>query len=132
MRVFSSAGGRMVAGTVATMLLIGTMAACGSSSTGGSGGSGSASEQAATLVAKGLQDYIAGNIQLANSEFQQAANLDPKNKYAWYNLGVIAQYNKDTKTATADYNRSLALDPNFESVLYNLGVLRYAASDWDG
>jgi len=130
MRWFSSAGGgRTVAGVVAVALLIGTMAACGSSK---GGDSASGTGDCSTLLSKALSDYFSGNIEVAKSEFQQVTDCDPKNKYGWYNLGVIAQYANDKKQAETDYQKALALDPQFESVLYNLGVLRYAASDWDG
>jgi Tfp pilus assembly protein PilF len=132
MRLFSSAGGgRKIAGVIAVALVIGaTAGACGSSSKG-DGAQGS-STQAATLLSKALSDYFSGNVEVAKSEFQQVVDLDPNNKYGWYNLGVIAQYANDKKGAEADYKKALALDANFEPVLYNLGVLRYGASDWDG
>src|SRR2546430_15611809 len=151
MRLYGSAGGgRIVACAVAIALLIGTMAACGSSSavrsgstadtsstvgagsTLRSGSFGSPATHAATLLSKALRDYASGNVQGAKSEFQQVVTIDPNNKYGWYNLGVIAQYAGDKKVATSDYNKALALDPKFESALYILGVLRYAAGDWDG
>jgi Flp pilus assembly protein TadD len=129
MRLFSAGGGRTIAGAIAITLIIGTMAACGSDNSGGSAGS---TGTAATLLSKALSDYFSGNIEVAKGEFQQVVNLDPKNKYGWYNLGVIAQYSGDKKQAADDYNKALELDPQFESVLYNLGVLRYNASDWQG
>src|SRR5690242_5355053 len=125
MRGFSSAGGgRKIAGVIAVAVAMGTMSACGSSS---KPSQGSSSQQAAVLLSKALSDYFSGNVEVAKSEFQQVVDLDPNNKYGWYNIGVIAQQSNDSKTAEADYKKALALDPNFEPVLYNLGVLRYGA-----
>src|SRR4051794_20024548 len=128
MRLFSSAGGgRKVAGVIAVFLVIGATAGAGGSS-GKGGKAPGGGTQAATLLSKALSDYFSGNVEVAKSEFQQVVDLDPANKYGWYNLGVIAQYAQDKKGAEADYKKALALDPNFEPVLYNLGVLRYGAS----
>jgi Tfp pilus assembly protein PilF len=129
MRLFSAGGGRTIAGAIAITLLIGTAAACGSDNSSGSSGS---TGSAATLLSKALSDYFSGQINVAKGEFQQVVQMDPKNKYGWYNLGVIAQYAGDKKQAADDYNKALELDPQFEPVLYNLGVLRYGASDWQG
>jgi tetratricopeptide (TPR) repeat protein len=44
--------------------------------------------------------------------------------YAWYNLGVIAQGEKDPKTAATDYERAIEIKPTFEPALFNLGLMR--------
>ena len=82
-------------------------------------------------LSKALADYFAGNVSLAKSEIQAIVKTDPNNKYAWYDLGVIAQGNGDSSGASSDYMRSIAIDPVFESPLYNLGVLRFQAGNID-
>ncbi len=67
---------------------------------------------------------------LAKTKFQQGVKADPTDKYGWYNLGVIAQGDNDSKTATLDYDKAIAIDPKFETPLYNLGTMRLQAGDY--
>ncbi|MGO9877015.1 MAG: tetratricopeptide repeat protein [Acidimicrobiia bacterium] len=73
--------------------------------------------------------YDQPSLAQAKAEFEKEAKADPKNKYPWYNLGVIAQGNGDTKTAQTDFLKAIAIDPKFQSALYLEGVLRYRAKD---
>ena len=41
------------------------------------------------------------------------AKQDPKNKFGWYNLGVIAQSSGDANGAAADFVKAIAIDPRF-------------------
>ncbi|MFJ1609956.1 tetratricopeptide repeat protein [Streptomyces sp. NPDC088253] len=59
----------------------------------------------------------------ATRSFRQVLDLDPANKLAWYNLGVIAQHDNRTADARAAYDHALKIDPDFESALYNKAVL---------
>ncbi len=62
--------------------------------------------------------------------FQQDVAQDPRDKYGWYNLGVIAEDDQDSDAAATYYDKAIALDPTFESALYNLGILRFQAHDY--
>jgi Tfp pilus assembly protein PilF len=78
---------------------------------------------------KALDDFRAGSTALAKSEFEQVVKEDPNNKYAWYNLGVLAQYAGDTSSSAKNYQKALDIDPRFESALYNYGVLKFSGND---
>jgi tetratricopeptide (TPR) repeat protein len=129
MRLFGGAGGRrkVAYGVVAATLLCVTTA-CSNGSKPAAAGSGDAK----ALLSKALNDYYGGNPQLAKSEFQMVVDKDPNNKYGWFNLGVLAENDNDTKTATTDYQKALAIDAAYEPALYNYGYLTYLASDWKG
>ena len=58
--------------------------------------------------------------------------LDPTNKYAFYNLGYIAQTQGDKGGAETQYNKTLAIDAKYDPALYNLAILKTAAGDNDG
>ena len=70
------------------------------------------------------------SIAQAKTGFQKTVRNDPNDRYAWYNLAVIAQGEKDLKTAAADYERAIAIQPDFESALYNLGLMRLQARNY--
>ncbi|MFF4956804.1 tetratricopeptide repeat protein [Streptomyces sp. NPDC001222] len=59
----------------------------------------------------------------AAGTYRRVLDLDPHNKIAWYNLGVLAQQEGKTADARADYDKALKLDPKYGSALYNEAVL---------
>jgi tetratricopeptide (TPR) repeat protein len=83
------------------------------------------------LAQTGGSPYGEVDTAKAKQQFEQLVKDDPRNKYGWYNLGVLAQYEGKTREATANYRKTIDLDANFEGALYNLGLLRYQASDND-
>ncbi|MEV0490931.1 tetratricopeptide repeat protein [Streptomyces atratus] len=85
---------------------------------------------AATFVPKVERLLQAGIKQGGNKDFsgatrsfRQVLDLDPANKLAWYNLGVVAQHDNRTADARAAYDKALKIDPDFESALYNKAIL---------
>jgi len=83
------------------------------------------------LLAQGIQQSNARNFDAAKVSFQRVIAVDKKNKFAWYNLGVIAQTASQNDEAIKDYDSALATDPNFTSAMYNKAIL-LEASNIDG
>ncbi len=77
----------------------------------------------AQLLDRALQEQAAGKTNQAKADFEALAKMDPKNKYAYYNLGVIAQLGGDEATAVKHYDQVLELDAAFNPALYNLAIL---------
>jgi Tfp pilus assembly protein PilF len=88
-----------------------------------------AAAAAPTATAACTRDNTPAAVSCAKRQFEQVLQKDPQEKYAWYNLAVIAQGDKDATTAARDYEQAIAIDPKFESALYNLGLLRFHAND---
>ncbi|WP_330289820.1 tetratricopeptide repeat protein [Streptomyces sp. NBC_00576] len=86
--------------------------------------------KAEKLLQAGIRQGEKKDFSGATSSFRQALDLDPANKLAWYNLGVIAQENHRTADARAAYDNALKIDPDFKSALYNKAVL-LESSDTD-
>lgn len=59
----------------------------------------------------------------ATRTYRRVLELDPDNKIAWYNLGVIAQQDGRTTDARAAYDKALKIDPKYPSALFNKAVL---------
>ena len=112
-----------LAGALAAVLLTLTLAACG----GGDGKKDAAATThtaaANTLVQQGLRQLDDGDTTGAKATFTKVLTVDPANKYAHFNLGVIAQQAGDDKTAMGEYDKALKTDDAFSSALYNKAIL---------
>lgn len=107
---------RLVAVALALTL---AFSACGDEKT--------AAEKSSDLLAKGLQAHQEQKIDEAIKHYQKLLELEPTNKFAHYNLGIIDQAQGRPSEAEARYRSAIASDPAFTSALYNLALLRAAA-----
>jgi Tfp pilus assembly protein PilF len=101
---------------------------CSSGATTNSGaGAGSAATDAAGQVATMLGEGIAhgqrGDFAAAKSTFENVLAVDGTNKFAWYNLGVLAQQRRQVAEAVKDYDRALMSDPAYTPALYNKAIV---------
>ena len=83
------------------------------------------------LFNEGLQAQNHGQPALAANDYLRSVRIDPQNKVAWYDLGLIQQEAGNNNQAEVYYERSSALDPRYVPPLYNLATLvapRYPAS----
>ena len=95
------------------------VAACG-----GPGSSGSGNETAADALNRGLAAHAAGKLDEAVAAYFTTLSKDPKNQFAYYNLGEIAQRGNRLVAAEAFYRLALEQDPKMESALFNLAIVR--------
>lgn len=112
------------AALAATLLVVVGLAACGSSLSS----QASSAKQAADALAAGLQAQTQGKTQEAIDDYNKVLQHDSKNKYAYYNLGVIDQQAGRNNSAEKNYRTALQIDPQFEPPLFNLAILRTPAS----
>jgi len=80
--------------------------------------------QADEILQQGLQAQAAGDFNAAVDAYLRVIQLDPQNKFAYYNLGVIEQSRGELPAAEAHYRTTLGLDPDFVPALFNLAILR--------
>ncbi|MFF4685978.1 tetratricopeptide repeat protein [Streptomyces sp. NPDC001307] len=71
------------------------------------------------LLKSGLRRQIQQDSSGAAQDFRHALELDPKNKRAWYGLGLVDQQSGRTEDARADFDKALDIDPHFMSALYS-------------
>jgi len=69
----------------------------------------------------------AGDLAGAKRDYTQATVDDPRNKFGFYDLGLIQQLAGDNAAAENNYRLALNIDPKFVQPLYNLAILRTAA-----
>lgn len=78
---------------------------------------------AASVLAAGLQAAVQGDTATATTKFREVVALDPSNKLAYYNLGLIEQNAKNVAAAETDYRKTIAIDQKYAPALYNLGII---------
>lgn len=93
------------------------LVSCGSP---GSSGTGTAED----ALSRGLQAHTAGKFDEATTAYFEVLAKDPKNKFAFYNLGVIAQGQNRAAAAESYYRLTIEQDARMGSALFNLAILR--------
>jgi tetratricopeptide (TPR) repeat protein len=63
----------------------------------------------------------AGNLQVAEALLKRATELDPKNKYAWNNLGLIYLGTRQDDQAIVCFKKQIEVNPYDEFAYNNLG-----------
>jgi tetratricopeptide (TPR) repeat protein len=83
----------------------------------------SAAKSAAALLKAGIAQANAKQYQQAETTFRNVLVVSPKNKLAWYNLGVLAQIRNRPASALSAYSRALSIDPRYTPAMYNKAIL---------
>jgi tetratricopeptide (TPR) repeat protein len=85
--------------------------------------------QITRLLDQGIVAAQAGKYDEAATTFNNVLLLDPANKYAFYNLALIAQTKSDSATAIANYDKALASDAAYTPAMYNKAILLEASKN---
>lgn len=112
-------------------LLAGSLApvGCGGGTHLASSGSSNATSvqsptnSAAALLNTGISQATAKQYPQAETTFRDVLVLSPNNKFAWYNLGLIAQVQNHGSEAVADYSKAVSIDPKYTPAMYNKAIL---------
>ncbi|GIJ81445.1 Tetratricopeptide repeat-containing protein [Micromonospora phaseoli] len=102
------------------------------SQTSNSGNSNSNSDKAsggtntgtasAELLKLGVEQGQAGKFDEAKATFEKVLAAEAENKFAWFNLGFIAQSRNHSDEAISNYDKALATDANYKPALYNKAI----------
>lgn len=122
--------------TTAPAVLVALVAAAGIVTGCGSGGTDLASRSkssqttaqaaarsVAALINTGIAQANAKQYQQADTTFRDVLVLSPHNKFAWYNLGLLAQVQNRAAAALAAYAQALSADPKYTPAMYNKAIL---------
>jgi tetratricopeptide (TPR) repeat protein len=83
--------------------------------------------EAGVLINNGVAALEKGQLDEAKAEFEQALKLEPTNKLAWYDLGVVAQARGDSAGAIRHYDKALESDPAYTPAMYNKAIVLEAS-----
>lgn len=100
---------------LAAILVPGLVTGCASSRT--------PADLAADALLAGISAQRAGDLDAARRGYLEALRSDPRNVYAFYNLGVVSAAQDDPVRADYHYRIALGLDPVYVPALLNLGLL---------
>jgi len=81
-------------------------------------------DPAADALNRALAAHAAGKLDEAVTDYYQTLEKDPKNKFAFYNLGEIAQRQNRMAAAESFYRLALEQDSKMTSALFNLAIVR--------
>ncbi|MGC4749597.1 tetratricopeptide repeat protein [Micromonospora sp. DT201] len=76
----------------------------------------------ADLLKLGVEQGQAGNIDAAKATFEKVVAAEADNKFAWFNLGFIAQSRNQADEAVDNYDKALAADASYKPALYNKAI----------
>ncbi len=79
-------------------------------------------ETPADLLKLGLEQGQAGNFDAAKATFEKLLDAEADNKFAWFNLGYIAQSRNQADEAISNYDKALEADANYKPALYNKAI----------
>lgn len=105
------------------------LAGCGSGSGSQTASTTSTSSErggpssATALINTGIAQANAKQYQQAETTFRDVLVVSPGNKFAWYNLGLLAQLQNRPSAALADYSHAVATDPTYTPAMYNKAIL---------
>ena len=83
-------------------------------------------DPAADALARGIAAHQANRIEDAQKAYFETLSFDPKNKFAFYNLGQIARTADKLAIAEGYYRSALEIDPAYGPALFALGAVRQA------
>ncbi|MFB7457367.1 MULTISPECIES: tetratricopeptide repeat protein [unclassified Streptomyces] len=75
------------------------------------------------LLRSALQRQVNQDPLGAAQDYRRVLEMDPRNKKAWYGLGLIDQQYGRMADARADFEKALDIDPHFMSALYSEAYL---------
>ena len=91
--------------------------------------SGSGSPEVTKTLDAALQAHVDGKLDEAAAGYRKVLELDKNNKFAIYNLGLLAQNAGRPDEAETQYRKVLEIDPKYEPALFNLAIVRTAKGD---
>lgn len=110
-----------LAGSLLAVFLAVAAVACGDDA--------SDSETAGDALSRGLEAQIAGDLDEAEEAYLEVLRLDPQNKFAYYNLGLLQQTRGNLQQAENNYRLSLNIDPDYPPAVFNLAIVRNDLGD---
>ena len=115
--------------SAAVLTLVATAAvACSAATTSSPPGTGSSTSSTGgshvnSLLRTGLAQADKDNWSAAKTNFQNVLAISPRNVYANYDLGVIAQNAGNSNEALTYYNNALTANAEYTPAMYNEAIL---------
>ena len=90
------------------------------------------SSQNRALYQKATQEIESKNFSGATTTLKSLVEADPKDYFAWSDLGMVYFLQKDLEAAENSYNSALIAKPDHVAALINIGRVRMARKNYEG
>jgi Tfp pilus assembly protein PilF len=80
-------------------------------------------DASADLLSLGIEQGQGGDLEAAKATFEKVLATEADNKFAWFNLGFIAQSRDQADEAITNYDKALAADADYKPALYNKAIV---------
>jgi len=91
----------------------------------------SADMKAEDLLESAREAGDSGNLPLAEALLKRATDVDPKNKFAWNNLGLVYLQTRENEKAIGCFQKQIEVNPYDEFAYNNLGRAYWAERKYD-
>ncbi len=71
----------------------------------------------------GMQSFQTGQLDVAETQFEQATQADPRAYQAYYSLGVVRERKGNATGALSAYAKAISIVPDYEPAIVSYGVL---------
>ena len=105
---------------VVALVVAVTIAGCGL----GAAAPSPPADPAGDALSRGIAAHNAGRIDEAKQAYYETLYRDPRNKFAFYNLGQIARIAQMFAVAEGYYRSALEIDANYGPALFGLAAVR--------
>ncbi|MET8231058.1 tetratricopeptide repeat protein [Micromonospora sp. NPDC005298] len=90
---------------------------------GGTVAPGAGQGDPGVLLQQGIEQGQAGKADEAKATFEKVVALQGDNKFAWFNLGYLAQSRGLASEAVASYDKVLEIDGSYRPAMFNKAIL---------
>jgi type IV pilus assembly protein PilF len=113
------------------VIILLSLAGCVTTTTGGNPVTPDSKQMAEGYYKRGQAYFIEKNYELAAVEFHRSLQTDSSNKWSYYYLGIISDYQDRLNDSIPFYKEAISIDSNFSEAYNALGAAYSRQQKWN-